>query len=442
MRIRKALLAAVGAAVIAAPIVAAPTIAKSEQFFPLLVYRTGPYAPNGIPTANGVVDYFKLINERDGGINGVKISWEECETEYNTKLGVECYEKLKNKGATGASVVNPYSTGITYQLIPKASVDKIPIHSMGYGRTAAADGRVFKWTFNFPTTYWSQASAFIRYVGAQEGGMGNLKGKKIALVYHNSAYGKEPIATLEVLAKKYGYDLTLLAVDHPGQEQKATWLQIRRQRPDWVFMWGWGVMNQVAVKEAAAINFPMDHFIGVWWSGSEVDVLPAGDGAIGYKAGTFHAPGGGFKVHDDIRKHVHGKGNGTGPTDGIGEVLYNRGLINAMLDVEAIRTAMAKFGNKPMTGEQVRWGMENLDVSAARLAELGMKDFTRPVKVSCIDHEGNGPVLIQQWDGKQWKIVSDWIPSIRDVVRPLIEEAAAAYAKENSITPRDCSKES
>lgn len=166
MRIRKALLAAVGAAVIAAPIVAAPTIAKSEQFFPLLVYRTGPYAPNGIPTANGVVDYFKLINERDGGINGVKISWEECETEYNTKLGVECYEKLKNKGATGASVVNPYSTGITYQLIPKASVDKIPIHSMGYGRTAAADGRVFKWTFNFPTTYWSQASAFIRYVGA------------------------------------------------------------------------------------------------------------------------------------------------------------------------------------------------------------------------------------------------------------------------------------
>ena len=441
MRIRKALLAAVGAAVIAAPIVAAPTIAKSEQFFPLLVYRTGPYAPNGIPTANGVVDYFKLINERDGGINGVKISWEECETEYNTKLGVECYEKLKNKGATGASVVNPYSTGITYQLIPKASVDKIPIHSMGYGRTAAADGRVFKWTFNFPTTYWSQASAFIRYVGAQEGGMGNLKGKKIALVYHNSAYGKEPIATLEVLAKKYGYDLTLLAVDHPGQEQKATWLQVRRQKPDWVFMWGWGVMNQVAVKEAAAINFPMDHFIGVWWSGSEVDVLPAGDGAIGYKAGTFHAPGGGFKVHDDIRKFVHGKGNGTGPTDGIGEVLYNRGLINAMLDVEAIRTAMAKFGNKPMTGEQVRWGMENLDVSAARLAELGMKDFTRPVKVSCVDHEGNGPVLIQQWDGKQWKIVSDWIPSIRDVVRPLIEEAAAAYAKENSIAMRDCSKE-
>jgi branched-chain amino acid transport system substrate-binding protein len=193
-----------------------------------------------------------LINARDGGINGVKVAWEECETKYDTKLGVECYEKLKGQGAAGAALINPYSTGITYQLIPKAPVDKIPIHSMGYGRTASADGRVFEWAFNFPTTYWSQASAFIKYVGEQEGGLDKLKGKKIALVYHNSPYGKEPIPTLEVLAKQHGYDLNLLAVDHPGQEQKATWLQIRRYQPDWIFLWGWGVMNQVAVKEASA----------------------------------------------------------------------------------------------------------------------------------------------------------------------------------------------
>ena len=45
------------------------------------------------------------------------------------------------------------------------------------------------------------------------------------------------------------------------------------------------------------------------------------------------------------------------------QVLYNRGLINSMLGIEAIRTAMAKFGNKPMTGEQVRWGFEHLDLT-------------------------------------------------------------------------------
>jgi branched-chain amino acid transport system substrate-binding protein len=403
----------------------------------MLVYRTGPYAPSGIPVANGFRDYYALVNAK-GGINGVKITTEECETEYNTKLGVECYEKLKGNGPTGASLVNPYSTGITYQLIPKAEVDKVPILSMGYGRTAAADGRYFPWVFNFPTTYWSQASAFVKYVGEQEGGMDKLKGKKIALVYHNSAYGKEPISTLQVLAEKYGYELTELAVDHPGQEQKATWLQVRRLNPDWIFMWGWGVMNQVAVKEAAAINYPMDHFIGVWWSGSEADVIPAGDGAKGYKAGTFHGAGTDYAVIQDIIKTIYGGDAAKAKENNVGEVLYNRGVVNAMFGVEAIRTAMGKFGDTSMTGEQVRWGLENLDVTDARLKELGMEGFTKPVKVSCADHETSGPVIIQQWDGSKWNFVSDWISPIREVVRPLVEEAAMEYAKENNITPQAC----
>ena len=424
-----------------AGLAAAPAAyADDPQFFPMLVYRTGAYAPNGIPSANGMRDFYMLTNKRDGGVNGVEVAVEECETEYNTKIGVECYERLKGKHG-GATLVNPYSTGITYQLIPKAPVDEVPILSMGYGRTAAADGRVFPWVFNFPTTYWSQASAFIRYVGEQEGGMENLAGKKIALVYHNSAYGKEPIPTLEKLAGIHGYELTTLAVDHPGQEQKATWLQIRRLRPDWVFLWGWGVMNQVAVQEAAAIQFPMDHFIGVWWSGSENDVKPAGDAAIGYKAGTFHSVGATAKVHEDILEHIYGGDLEEAKENKFGEVLYNRGLVNAMLGVEAVRTAQAKYGNRRMTGAEVRWGLENLDVTEERLTELGFGGYTRPIKVTCEDHEGSGPVLIQQWDGDQWNLVSDWIPPIREVVRPMIEEAAAAYAAENNITPRDCSAE-
>ena len=436
MKIRNFMIAVTGMAIGLTAMIAGEVLAQKGQFFPMLVYRTGPYAPGGVPVANGFRDYYDLLNKRDGGINGVEVTWEECETKYNTKIGVECYEKLKHKGATGASLVNPFSTGITYQLIPKAPVDKVPILSMGYGRTAAADGRIFKWAFNFPTTYWSQASAFIRYVGQQEGGMGNLKGKKIAHVYHNSAYGKEANPTLEVLAKKYGYKLRLLAVDHPGQEQKATWLQIRRYRPDWIFMSGWGVMNQVAVKEAANIRYPMDHFVGNWWSGTENDVIPAGEGAKGYKSANFTGVGTGYKIHADLLKYVYKGDRAKARANNWGEVLYNRTLVNAMFGSEAVRTAMKRWGNKPMTGEQVRWGLENLDLTNARLKELGMEGFTKPVKVSCKDHETSGPVMFQQWDGKQWKKVSDWIPPIREVVRPMIEKAAAAYAKENNITPR------
>jgi len=419
--------------------VAGAAIAQDKTIFiPLLVYRTGPYAPSGIPIANGASDYLNLINEHDGGVNGVKIAFEECETQYDTKQGVECYERLKAKNPV---LVNPYSTGITYQLIPKAPVDKIVIHSMGYGMTASADGRWFPWVFNFPMTYWSQASAFVKYVGQQEGGTEKLKGKKIVHIFHNSPYGKEANPTLETLSRQLGFELTLLAVDHPGQEQKSTWLQVRRINPDWIYVSGWGVMNQVAVKEAAAINYKMDHMVGNWWTGTEADVVPAGDGAKGYKSMTFHAPGHNFKVHQDIIKYVYDKGKGAAKKEAIGEVLYNRMVINAMLNIEAIRTAMAKYGNKALTGEEVRWGFENLNLTEQRIDQLGMKGLLRPLRVTCENHEGNGLAAVQQWDGKQWKIVSDWIEPMRDVVRPKLEAAAVEEGKKLQYTVRDCAKE-
>jgi branched-chain amino acid transport system substrate-binding protein len=439
MRMRAIWITVLAAALVVGP--AVPAIhAQGEIFVPLLVYRTGAYAPNGIPSANGFNDYFNLLNERDRGIEGVKIVFEECEMQYDTKQGVECYERLKNKSG-GAVLVNPFSTGITYQLIPKAPVDKVVIHSAGYGMTASADGRWFPWVFNFPMTYWSQASAFVKYVGQQEGGLDKLKGKKVVHVFHNSPYGKEANPTLETLAQKYGFELTLLAVDHPGQEQKSTWLQVRRINPNWIYISGWGVMNQVAVKEAAAHGMKMDHVVGNWWTGTEVDVVPGGETVKGYKSMTFHAPGPGFRVHQDIIKFVYEKGKGTAARPDVGEVLYNRTLINAMLNTEAIRTAIKKYGKKPPTQEQVRWGFENLDLTEKRLEELGFKGLMRPLKVTCENHEGNGLALVQQWDGKKWTIISDWIEPMRDVVRPKLEEAAVEEAKKLGYTMRDCSKE-
>ena len=404
-----------------------------------MIYRTGPYAPNGIPLANGMNDYFNLVNERDGGVGGVKLTWEECETAYNNDRGVECYERLKNQGPTGASVVNPYSTGITYALIERATADEIPVLSMGYGRTDGSDGRVFPYVFTVPMTYWSQASALIKYIGEQEGGLDSLEGKKLALVYHDSAYGKEPIPTLEKLAGTYGYELSLFPVAHPGLEQKATWLKIGRQlRPDWVFMWGWGVMNSTAIKEAAAVGYPMEKFIGVWWSGSEPDVEPAGEAAKGYKSATFHAPGTDFPVFDDIFKHVYDKGlrrrraraGRRGALQPRHHQRHDRGRGDSHRSGDARPAAAHRRAGARRSGES--------DITEDRLAELGMSGFTPPIKVTCADHEGDHAIRVQQWTGSQWEAISPWITPMKDVVRPMIEASAAEYAKENGITPRSC----
>ncbi len=431
--------ALVGAALLG---IAATGQAQNEQFIPMAGYWVGAYAAGGSGIYGGFIDYVNMINLRDGGVNGVKLTYEKCETEYNNARGVECYERLKNKGPTGATVFHMLSTGITYSIIDKATTDKIPVISIGYGRTDASDGRVFPWIFPLVTNYWSQNTAKIKFIGMKEGGMDKLKGKKIVNIYHDSAYGKETIPVLDAQAKMYGFTVTHIPVPHPGNEQGAQWLQIRQIKPDWVILRGWGVMNPTALKAAAKVGFPRDHIIGVWWSGAEEDTIPAGDAAKGYIAAGFNVAGANFPVVQEIKKVVYAKGKGEMEDQSrIGSVYYNRGVVHGLITVEAIRTAQAKFGKKPLTHEQIRWGIENLNITEARLKELGAAGFMQPLKVTCADHEGGGAVKFQQWDGTKWNVITDWIQPDKQLVRKMIEESAAGYAKEKNITPRDCSKD-
>src|SRR6187551_4029894 len=403
MRLCKAAL--LGAAIAAAGVTVAATAgAQNEQFIPGLIYRTGAYAPNGIPFANGVADYYALVNERDGGINGVKILYEECDTAYATDRGVECYERLKNKGPTGAAYVNPLSTGITFALTEKAPVDKIPIISMGYGRSESRDGSVFQWNFPLMGSYWTAADIIIQHIAKKEGGLDKLKGKKIALVYHDSPFGKEPIPLLQERAAMHGFSLQLLPVTAPGVEQKATWLQIRQSRPDYVLLWGWGVMNSTALKAAQATGFAREKMYGVWWAGAEPDVKDVGDGAKGYNAVTMqHGAEPQSKLVKDVLAMVHDKGQGTGPKGDVGQVLYMRGAMSAMLGLEGIRAAQDRFGKgKIMSGEQVRWGLENLNLTQAKLDALGFAGVMRPISTSCVDHMGASWARIHTWDGSKW----------------------------------------
>ncbi len=405
-----------------------------EQFFPVIVYRTGAYAANGTPWANGYVDYLKLVNAK-GGINGVKLSFEECETGYATDRGVECYERLKGKGAT---VFQPLSTGITFALTEKAPVDKIPLITAGYGRSESQNGAVFTWNFPLLGTYWVGADVAIQHIGKQAGGLDKLKGKKIALVYHDSPYGKEPIPALQERAKMHGFELMLLPVAHPGVEQKATWLQIRQARPDNVLLWGWGVMNSTALKEAQATGFPRDKMMGIWWAGAEPDVKDVGMGAKGYTALTLqHGAEPGSKVVKDMLDLVHAKGQGTGPKEEVGSVLYMRGLISAMLGVEGVRKAQERYGKgKVMTGEQTRWGLENLNLDQKMLDGMGFAGVMRPVQTSCLDHMGSSWVRVHQWDGAKWNFSSDWYQSDDKVLRPMVMLASGKYAEEKKLTPR------
>jgi branched-chain amino acid transport system substrate-binding protein len=435
MRAKHLVLGVVAAATLGVCALATTAWAEDAIYIPLLTYRTGPFAGSGIPIANGMHDYFTMLNERDGGIGGVKLNVEECETGYDTKKGVECYEQVKAKHP---AVINPYSTGITLELIPKAAVDKIPILSMAYGLSASAEGNDFPWIFNPPATYWDGLSMIFKYIGEKEGGLDKLKGQTIGYIFFDGGYGREPIPLLQDFAKDYGFTAKLYPVPAAEmQNQSGLWLGVRRDRPKWMIMWGWGAMNPTAIKEAAKINFPMDHFVGIWWSGSDDDARPAGKDGKGYLALNLNGLGASYPAIQDIMKYVVDKGKSqVDSKTRVGENFYDRGVYNSVLVAEAIRNAQKITGKKAVTGEDVRRGLETLKITAERWKELGLPDFAAPLtSVTCTDHNGHQDAYMQQWDGAKWVKVSDWISPMRDKVMPLLDQAAKDYVSKNQPWP-------
>lgn len=419
-----------------------------KQYMPVISYWTGPFAAGGSGLAGGWEDFMELMN-MEGGINGIMYEWDGCETAYNVARGIECYERAKTREPKPVAI-HPLSTGIAYALIPKCTEDEIPIVFKGYGRADAADGRVFKWAFNFPTHYWSQNTAKINWIAMKQGWDGKsmetigryLKGLKIANLHIDVPFGQETKPILDDLSKKYGFEVRHFPVAWPGIDQKAQWLDIaRRYKADWVINRNWGVSCTVPLKEAPRLNFPTDRILGVWWCGSEEDVMPAGPAAKGYYATNFHGVGTDFPLIQRIIDKVYGAMKGHMSFTRVGTVFYNRGVVTGITMHEALRTAQKKFGTKVITPDEMRWALENLNITEERIKEMGAEGLMQPIKTSCEDHEGGGMIFIQQWDGGKWVETGDVIAPMKDYVRKMVEESAAKYAQENNITLRDCSKE-
>ena len=410
------------------------TAALAEEIYvPNLSYRTGPFAATGIPLMNGQKDYFEMLNARDGGIGGVKIAFEECETGYSTEKGVECYEKTKGD----AVVTQPWSTGITLQVLPKTNVDKIPLLASGYGFSPMKDGKTFQWAFNAPSGYWDGASMIVDYIDGADG----IAGKKIAFLHLDHPYGKEPIPVFEAKAAEMGFEFLPIPVGlKEMQNQSAQWLQIRRERPDYVVMWGWGAMNAGAVTEAVKTKFDMSKFIGVWWSGHDADLALVGDAGKGYKSISWSFPNPDAGVMADIKTHVVDAGKSLSNPEEMSGVFYGRGLVMSMILAEAIAAAQAEYGVGKVSPEQLRWGLENLNITEARLAELGMDGMVPPFSTSCSNHTGHSGGWMLEWDGAKFNKVSDLLTPDVSAYEALAADAAAEYASANAPWPvnEDC----
>ncbi|MEL6064474.1 MULTISPECIES: ABC transporter substrate-binding protein [unclassified Methylobacterium] len=412
--------------------------AEVGQYIPLPTYRVGAYASSGELWWAGERDYFRYINEVEGGIDGIKLKVEEFETEWSPDRTVEVYERVKaGKDGSPLAFFFTHGTPASYALLDKAAADRIPLIDPAGGRTESVDGSVFPYAFPLLFSYYSQASTGINYIASKVGGLDKLKGLKIATVYHDSAYGRASQPAVDALAKRYGFENIQIPVADPGSEQSPQWRQVREVKPDWIFLRTWGVSTVVALKTAQRFGFPANRIIGDVWAGSESDVIPAGAAAIGYSALAPYPGGSDFEIHKRLKAAIldTGKSDLRDPKL-FGAVNYNVGLVNAALAVEALRTGYRHFGARPLTGEEGRWAFEHLTIEPARLKQIGFDGLLQPIAITPTDHEGGGAARIQSWDGSRWVLQTDWIKADHALLKPLIEAGAKAYAREKGIVPR------
>ncbi len=271
---------------------AMPTAALAdEQYFGIPSNRVGPYAAMGTGYYGGIIDYLNYVNLK-GGVNGVKLTWTECETEYNAARTVECYQRLLHNGDKKLVVFDTLGTPGAYAVINRMAPDQVVLAQYGYGRTDAADGAVWPWVFNAAGQYWAQSTAHLNFIAQKEGGIEKMKGKTLVHLHIDTAYGREPLPAMREVAKQWGFKLVEIAVPPPGLEQQSQWLQIRREKADWVTFWGAGSgMNSTAITTAARIGFPRDKMLYVTFGGAEEDMIPAGDAAKGTFVAANAAPG-------------------------------------------------------------------------------------------------------------------------------------------------------
>lgn len=415
--------------------------AAETMYVPIPSYRVGPYAAGGTGYFGGILDYYNLLNMRDGGVNSIKLIWSECETEYSVERGVECYKRLKDREG-GAVFFDPLSVGISTALIETGRKDKMPIIAVNHGKTAGQRGDIFPYYFMPGINTYDEHSIMVHFIGdVLEGGRANLKGKKIAMLYHGSPYGREAIGFMDSMCEKHGCTHHPLEVPHPGNEQQSQWINIRKLKPDYVLLRGWGVMNPVAMQTAVRTGYPVSRLIGNIWSNSDEDVIPAGSAADGYQAITTHPAGTNFDVVQEIIKTVYGAGKGDlQDKSRLGSVYWNLGVLAGVVHTEALRIAQERFGNRPLTSAEARWGFENLKIDAARIEELGATGLVPELNLTCLDHVGGHLAKFQQWDAgkRQWNIVSDWIEGDVELSQAIIDAGAEKYAADNAITPRPC----
>ena len=379
--------------------------ALAQDFTAVYTFVTNEYN-------QGQQDYIKMINAT-GGIDGHPVELIVRDTGNEPQRGIEAYNRAVDEGAV---LVDFLSTPVSRAMVSRVLEDEVTMITALHGRGDASAGKTFPYVFPMMATYWSQAAVLANYMKEE---MGGLEGKKIAHVFIDSPFGREPLPILEELAERKGFEVKAFPYPSPGNEQSATWSDVRRYDPDYVTIWGAGGGQPVSIRTAIRNGISPEQILSVVWL-AETDVRQVGaDRAVGVKRFEATATGTDTAVMKRIMREVIEPGNGTGDRENVGTTYYNIGVATMAASVEAARLALDEHG-APLTGPKLKAGFE-------MLRDFDASGLMPPITITEEDHQGGGYGRVSEWNGEAWEPQTDWFAAYQGVVWEEIEQNAAEF---------------
>ena len=389
---------------------------KEPITFALLQDFTGVYTFVSNEYNQGQQDYIKLVNAT-GGVNGHKIDVNVRDHGNEPQRGIELYNRAVEEGAV---LVDFLSTPVSRAMVPRVLEDEVVMITPLHGRGDASAGETFPYVFPMMATYWSQAAVLANYI---EENMGGLEGKKIAHVFIDSPFGREPLPILRALAERKGFEVKAFPYPSPGNEQSSTWSDVRRWGPDHVTIWGAGGGQPVSIRTAIRNGISPEDILSVVWL-ARTDMKQVGfDAATGVKRFAATATGRDTPVIQKIVDEVIDKGNGTGDEENVGNVYYNIGVATMAASVRAAERALEEHG-APLTGPKLKQGFEMIE-------DFNAEGLMPPITITGRDHQGGGYGRVSMWTGDGWEPQNDWTAAYQDIVREEIEKDAAKFEQGN-----------
>ncbi len=347
---------------------------------------TGVFAFAGIGIHAGIQDYVKIVNDA-GGIQGRKLRYVPEDTAYKVDASVAAFKKI-----TSQEKVNLYygdSTAFAKTINPE-------LERMGSILMAGAsfaseinDPKKYPHQFLVGPDYTEMFGILLRYIAKEK------PGAKVAFVYSDSEFGRDPIEKSREAARKLGLAVSGEIMTPPGSvDVSAEVIKLRRAAPDYTIFHGY-VLAPIPEFIGQARQMGMkSHFMGTFWTMDNSMVMKMGEAAEGFMGVMpfryYYDTEGKAPMLEKIRQmRPEYQSNA-----------YMQGFLTTMLFAEAAKRTLA--AGKPLTGDNLKAALNSI------------RDFdTGGIIGVPISITGNSiPVgRIYRADVKQQKMVpaSEWI---------------------------------